>query len=81
MAKYITPKEVSQEVGVGINMVLDWIHRKELRASNVSLAKSRPRWVIAESDLQAFLDARSNQKPKPKPQRKRKDKLRIQEIV
>ena len=61
MSKHYTPKQVCERLGVGIDLTLGLIHDGTLKASNVSRASTRPRWVIAEIDLQAFLDARSNQ--------------------
>ena len=57
----LTPKQVGRLVGVGIDIVLTWLHSGELGASNVSNSATRPRWRIAKSDLQSFLDARANQ--------------------
>lgn len=58
---HLKPRQVSELAGVGIDTVLAWIHRGLLKASNVSMSSSRPRWLIAKDDWQAFLDARSNQ--------------------
>ena len=58
---HLTPREICERLGIGMEPVLAWIHRGELRAANVSNSPSRPRWRIAIGDLQAFLDARSNQ--------------------
>ena len=60
---HVTPRDVSRQLGVGVEPILVWIHRAELIASNISNSPSRPRWIIAKSDLADFLEARSNRPP------------------
>lgn len=66
---HITPPLVAAKLGCSVETVLRFIHSGALRASNLGQS-IRPRWRISKADLQAFLDARSNQKP-PKPTRRR----------
>ena len=67
---HLTPKLICEQTGVGIDTVLSWIHSKKLKAANVSNAKSRPRWLIAKTDFESFLEERSNQEPS-NPKRRR----------
>lgn len=66
---HLTPPQVATQLGCAVDTVLRFIHSGALRASNLGQS-IRPRWRIARADLEAFLDARSNQKP-PSPQRRR----------
>lgn len=58
---HLTPRMVAEQLGVGVEPVLTWIHEGQLKAANVSNAKSRPRWLIAKEDVATFLESRSNQ--------------------
>ena len=58
---HVTPRDICDSVGLGIETVLGWIHSGELKASNIAKSSLRPRWRIEKVDLKAFLDARSNQ--------------------
>jgi hypothetical protein len=71
MRKYFTPPMVAKRLGVSAEKVKRFIGTGELIASNVSEA-TRPRWLIAEIELENFMQRRSNQataKPKPQPRR------------
>lgn len=61
-------------IGVGEATVLGWIASRELKATNVGKGKLRPRWRIAKSDWDEFLDRRSNQLDAAKPVAKRSRK-------
>jgi hypothetical protein len=57
---YLRPRDVAQRLGVKVDVVLSWIHSLALRAINVAERDGRrPRWRIAESDLEIFLLRRS----------------------
>ena len=73
------PREISERLDVPVRIVLGLIHSGELSASNVAAkANGRPRWRVAETDVEAFLRRRSSQ-PTAKPQRRnRKDSKVIQ---
>ena len=71
---HITPRMVAEQLGVGVEPVLTWIHEGQLKASNVSNSKSRPRWLIAREDVVAFLDSRSNRQSKASRQSVRRPK-------
>lgn len=59
-------------IDVSDETVLRWIHSGDLKAFNISKRSTRPRWRIAQSDLDTFLETRSNQtNPDPPPRRKR----------
>ena len=72
---HLVPKEICEMLAIGISPVLNWIHTKQLKAVNVSNSPDRPRWRIARTDLDAFLESRSTQpaakqtKKRPKPTR------------
>lgn len=77
MKKSYTPKDIVQGFGLGMELVLGHIHDGTLKASNVSRSKSRPRWIILDSDLDDFFEKLSNQQGKsqmPKANRKSKRK-------
>lgn len=59
---HFTPREITENVGVGMDTVLCWIRNGDLKASDVSNTASRVRWRIAADDLAEFMAARSNQK-------------------
>ena len=59
--EYHTVDEISQRYRIDRNAVHRLIASGELVATNVSSGKQRPRWRIAESDLQDFLQRRKTQ--------------------
>jgi len=65
---HTTPREISRRLGLRIHVVLAWIASGELRAANVTAKRNgqRPRWRIAEADLESFLSGRAGG-PKPAP--------------
>lgn len=67
---HITPPTIAAELGTSVDTVLGLIRSGQLKASNLG-QRVRPRWRVSRADLQAFLDARSNQRPKPAPRRRR----------
>jgi excisionase family DNA binding protein len=58
--RFLTPPAVGKILGCGSDKVLELIRNKELRAANLASGSQRPRWKINPSDLQAFLERRSN---------------------
>ena len=59
-AKYLTPPEVARLLRVDGMKVLEWIRRGEIVAVNVAArGATRPRWRVAQSALEAFLQART----------------------
>ena len=70
--EFLTVNDIAKMLKVQPDKVRGFVHRKELKASNIGAKSTRPRWIIARADFEAFLDARSNQQPaKKKPTRKR----------
>ena len=67
----LTPPELARQWGVSVDKILAFVHRGELRATNVALNLSgRPRFLIDVADIQAFEEQRSAA-PLPKgPRRK-----------
>ncbi len=72
MPNWHTPKSVAEMLGIDQGKVLAWIHTGQLIAVNVAESlTSRPRWRIADSEVDAFLNRRKTQPPQPvKRQRK-----------
>lgn len=65
-----TPPQAARILGVNPDKVLNWIRSGELRASNLAKRQGgRPKYRIAEEDLQAFKNRRAVQ-PRTKPQRR-----------
>ncbi len=58
--RFLTPPAVGKILGCGSDKVLELIRNKELKAANLASGSQRPRWKINPSDLQAFLERRSN---------------------
>jgi len=72
---YLTPPVVAKQLGISPAKVIGWIARHELEATNVAdRPNGRPRWVIATSDLEAFLRSRSSTPtvPAAAPRRRRR---------
>ncbi len=55
---FLTLQEVVKELGVGERSVYRYIHSEQLRATKIRY------WRIEKSDLQRFIDSRSNIKKK-----------------
>lgn len=69
----ISPPELAAMWGIGVGKILDWIHRGELRAIDVSSKQGgRPRYLIDLADVAAFETARSVQPPMPSARRNRR---------
>ncbi len=78
--RFLSPPQVGRILRCGADQVLQFIRAGELKATNLSLS-DRPRWKIAPSDLQAFLDRRSNQVVAPAPKRRRPIPTPVKEYV
>jgi excisionase family DNA binding protein len=67
----LTPPQVARILGVNPDKVLGWIRSGELKAANLARRQGgRPKYRIAEEDLQAFKNRRAvqpRQKPNPRP--------------
>lgn len=57
---HLKPQEIADSLGVGVDTVLKWINTDLLPASNIAMTRSRPRWRVKQTNLDKFLDARSN---------------------
>jgi excisionase family DNA binding protein len=58
--QYLTPPEVARRLGCATEKIIGWILAGELRGSNLAARLGgRPRYRIAEADLEEFLDRRS----------------------
>ena len=66
---HLKPQEIADSVGVGVDTVLQWINKGLVKASNIAMTRTRPRWRVHRDDLKAFLDARSNQQQTNAPNR------------
>lgn len=79
---WYTPPEVATALRVDSAKVRTWILSGALPAVNLASAgRSRPRWRVSPTDLEAFLEARRH-KPRAKPiRRRRKGAIAIKEFV
>lgn len=70
--KYKSPPTIASELGVSPDKVLGWIRAGELRAVDLASRRGgRPRYRVAQADLDRFLLSRSAT-PKPKTPRARR---------
>lgn len=59
-AEFLTPPQLAKRAGVSCEKVIGWILAGELRGFNFAAKTGgRPRYRVAESDWQEFLDRRS----------------------
>jgi excisionase family DNA binding protein len=69
---WLTPPELASELGVSPDKILYWINSGELRAVNVTKARSgRPRYRIDRPAIEEFKKLRANPSPAPKIRRKK----------
>lgn len=70
----IRPPALAKMYGVGVDKILGFIRRGELRAIDVSNNRGagRPRYLIDLVDVQAFEAARAVVPPVSRPQRRRR---------
>lgn len=71
----LTPPQIAKRLGVAPDKVRLWIAKGELRATNLVARHGlqRPRWRVAEADLEAFMRRReaeprierSHRRPRP----------------
>jgi len=74
--RMMSPPAVAQRLGIDAHKVVSFIRSGELLACNLASAGSRrPRWRIAEDDLQEFLAKRRSSGPAPRPQRRKRNTL------
>jgi hypothetical protein len=73
----VTPPELAARWGVAPEKILFWIRAGELRAIDASLLRGskKPRFLIDESDIEAFEAARQVAAPLPTPRRRKKKTL------
>ncbi len=71
--RHYSTAEISEQLGVSADKILDWIHDGSLPAVNLARRTGgKSRWRIAHDDLEAFLLRRRSQPPAPAPKRKRR---------
>jgi hypothetical protein len=70
--KWTTPPAIARMLGVTNNKILDAIRCGKLKAVNLSEG-DRPRWKVSPTDLQRFLDSKSNQIAVTEPPRSRRE--------
>lgn len=72
MSDYIGVKEISESLGVKLDVVYLWLNSGELRGVNVAERRTtRPRWRVSREALDAFLEGRSSRPPVKATRRKR----------
>jgi hypothetical protein len=71
MTAYLNTREAAQRIRSSEDRILRLIASGALRASNVGAGATRPRWIIAADDLDAFVRARANQPSTPTRRRRR----------
>jgi hypothetical protein len=74
----LSPKQIGEQLGCSLNLVLDYIHRGELPAICISAnprARKR-RYRVSPADLQRFIQARSVQQPVKRHRRRREPYVR-----
>jgi transposase len=60
MRTHVTPPTISKRLGVATSKVISWILTGELRGVNLAARTGgRPRYRVAEHDLEEFLANRS----------------------
>lgn len=77
-ANYFPVRAVAATIRQSPDTVLRLIRAGRLRATNAGLSDKRPRWIVAESDLEDFLRQRQNlpsETPKAKRVRVKKSKI------
>jgi len=71
--RFLTPPEVADDLRVGGDKVLEWVHNGELGAINVARkGTSRPRWRIPQDAYEAFKRSRQAVPPAPPTKRVRR---------
>lgn len=58
---HLTPRLIAESMHIGTETVFRWIRSGELKAANIGNSKIKPRYRVAKTDLEAFLESRSNQ--------------------
>ena len=75
----LTVGDIASDLRVKADIVLTWIRKGELTASNVAASGSRrPRWRIAPEDLATFLESR---RPSPRPTATRRRKAKNEHVT
>ena len=73
--QFLTPPQISRQLGVSAEKIIGWIRRGELKAADVSdkPGVGRPRYRIDPADLVTFLNSRTPTTPSKPPRRRRRD--------
>ncbi|NLS94148.1 MAG: helix-turn-helix domain-containing protein [Planctomycetaceae bacterium] len=66
------PPQIAKRLQKDVHYVLEKIRSGELVAINLGKGEKRPRYVVAESDFQRFLDARKTRPPAPASRRRQR---------
>jgi len=71
--RFLSPAQVAEPLGIDVRRVLGWIKSGELRACNVGTRPDarKPRWRIAQCDLDLFLLRRTASPIPATPRRRR----------
>jgi excisionase family DNA binding protein len=72
-ARYLTPPEVAERLGVSPERIIGWIRSGKLRAVNIGDGSRRPRFRISPDRLGDFLRSREVIPPaEPAPRQRRR---------
>lgn len=71
--RYLSPADVAEQLGIDLRKVLLWIRTGELKAANLATIVNgkKPRWRIAQCDLDLFLLRRTASPTPTTPRRRR----------
>jgi len=74
--KYLSTKAVAELLSVHNEHVLSLIHSGALKAFNVAARPGKPRWRIAQTDVDAFIRERQAKPPAVQPRRRRHNRTK-----
>lgn len=74
MSRFLSPRQVAEYLNVSYDVVLDLIHAGELPKRDVSVGRGKPRYRVAESEIEDFLNRRTEHREPRKRRKIRKPK-------
>ena len=64
--RHYSPPEIAESLRVDVHAVLGWIHSGQLVARKLGSGTKRPRFRVAQSALERFLESRETTPPTPR---------------